>query len=68
VTEKLMTYALGRGVEYSDSHNVDLIVDELDKQGGKFSVLLKGIIHSPQFQRRRDAETKTVAASESNNP
>jgi hypothetical protein len=68
VTEKLMTYALGRGVEYSDSHNVDLIVDELDQQGGKFSVLLKGIIHSPQFQRRRDAETKTVAASESNNP
>jgi hypothetical protein len=65
VTEKLMTYALGRGVEYTDAHNVDLIVDELEHQEGKFMVLLKGIIHSPQFQRRREVETKSVAAAES---
>ena len=64
-TEKMMTYALGRGVEYTDTHNVDLIVDELDREGGKFSVMLKGIINSPQFQRRRDADTKAVAATES---
>jgi hypothetical protein len=64
-TEKLMTYALGRGVEYSDAHNVDLIVDELDRQDGKFSVMLKGIIHSPQFQRRRAADGDSVVANES---
>jgi hypothetical protein len=63
-TEKLMTYALGRGVEFTDMHNVDLIVDELDRQEGKFSVMLKGIIKSPQFQRRREVEPAAVAAKE----
>ncbi len=28
VTEKLLTYALGRGIEYTDEHSVDLIVNE----------------------------------------
>jgi hypothetical protein len=54
VTEKLMTYALGRGVEFTDAHTVDEIVDEMARQDGRFSVLLKGVIMSPQFQRRRE--------------
>jgi hypothetical protein len=65
VTEKLMTYALGRGVEYTDSHNVEMIVDELERENGKFSVLLKGIIKSPQFQRRREIGEKAIVAADS---
>lgn len=53
ITEKMLTYALGRGVEYSDADAVDRIVDQLDRHDGRFSVLLRGIIDSPQFQRRR---------------
>src|SRR5690606_19099971 len=60
-TEKLMTYALGRGIEYTDAHTVDQIVDRLDEEHGRFSVLLKGIIESPQFQRRREPDRPAVA-------
>jgi len=53
VTEKLMTYALGRGLEPSDAPTIDAITDRLLKDGGKFSTLLTSIIDSPAFQRRR---------------
>jgi hypothetical protein len=64
VTEKMMTYARGRGVEFTDAHSVDEIVDELDSHDGRFSVLLKGIVHSPQFQRRREPELSGLTAKE----
>ena len=54
LTEKLMTYALGRGLEYYDVETVDRIVDALDKANGKFSVLLDGVIHSAPFQKTRN--------------
>lgn len=53
VTEKLMTYALGRSVEYYDLQTIDDIVASLLNQGGKPSVLLKGIVRSPAFQMTR---------------
>ncbi len=53
VTQKMMTYALGRGVEYSDQHSIDLIVDDLVANDGKFSVLLNGVINSVPFQKQR---------------
>ena len=53
VTEKLMTYALGRGLEPSDAPTVDGITDRLLQEGGKFSTLLTAIIDSPAFQKRR---------------
>ncbi|MEO6003204.1 MAG: DUF1592 domain-containing protein [Opitutus sp.] len=53
VTEKLMTYALGRGLEPSDAPTVDAITDRLLNEGGKFSTLLTSIIESPAFQQRR---------------
>jgi hypothetical protein len=61
VTEKLMTYALGRGVEFTDAETVDQIVDDLDEDNGRFSALLKGVIHSPQFQRQRIPDGQPVA-------
>jgi hypothetical protein len=54
LTEKLMTYALGRGLEYYDVETVDRIVDALDKANGRFSALLAGVIHSAPFQKTRN--------------
>ena len=53
LTEKLMTYALGRGPEPCDITTTDQIVAELEKSGGKFSTLIYGIINSTPFQRRQ---------------
>jgi hypothetical protein len=61
LTEKLFTYALGRGLEYYDEHAVDQIVAQLDQEKGKFSALVTGIIESAPFQRQRRVET--VAAN-----
>lgn len=53
LTEKLLTYALGRGLEYYDVYAVDEIVASLEKADGKFSALLTGIVESAPFQKRR---------------
>jgi hypothetical protein len=60
LSEKLLTYALGRGLEYYDEHTVDLIVEKLDRGQGKFSALLMGIVESAPFQKER--RPKAVAA------
>jgi hypothetical protein len=62
VTEKLLTYALGRGLEYYDEHTVDQIVERLEREEGKFSALLLGVIESAPFQHRRRAEDLADAA------
>jgi hypothetical protein len=62
MTEKLMTYALGRGLEYYDIHTVDEIAARLDREGGRISVLLTSIVESPAFQRqRRDSPPPAVS-------
>ena len=53
LTEKLLTYALGRGLEYYDVHSVDGIVERLEKEEGRFSALLMGVVESAPFQKRR---------------
>jgi hypothetical protein len=53
VTEKLMTYALGRGLEPHDAPTVDTITDRLMNEGGSFSTLLMAVVESPAFQQRR---------------
>jgi hypothetical protein len=44
-------------LEYYDEHAVDQIVDRLDQEKGKFSVLVRGIIESAPFQRQRRPDT-----------
>jgi hypothetical protein len=51
VTEKLLTYALGRGLEYYDVATVDTIVDRLEASGGRPSALITGIVQSAPFQK-----------------
>lgn len=55
LSEKLLVYALGRGLEYYDVQAVDEIVARLEKSGGKPSGLLTGVIESTPFQKRRAA-------------
>ena len=52
-TEKLLIYALGRGVEYYDMPTVDKIVARLDQTDGKFEELLLGVVESAPFEERR---------------
>jgi hypothetical protein len=53
LTEKLLTYALGRGPEYYDVEAIDRIVDRLKQDDGKFSAVVMGVIESAPFQRQR---------------
>jgi mono/diheme cytochrome c family protein len=57
VTEKMMIYALGRGLHYQDRYTVDEIVGRLEAGKGRPSVLIRGIIDSPAFQRRRPPDS-----------
>ena len=54
LTEKLLTYAVGRGLECYDVGTVDKIVRDLEQSDGRFSVLLDGIIESAPFQKQRN--------------
>jgi hypothetical protein len=61
LAEKMLTYALGRGLEYYDEYTVDQLVADLDKHDGQLSTLIDGIVASAPFQRRR-AETPVASA------
>jgi mono/diheme cytochrome c family protein len=57
LTEKLLIYALGRGLDYYDVFTVDQLVDRLNAEKGRASILISGIIESVPFQRRRSQWT-----------
>lgn len=59
LVEKMLTYALGRGLEYYDVETVDQIVERLGKAGGKPSALFAGIIGSAPFQKTRGTQPGT---------
>jgi Protein of unknown function (DUF1592)/Protein of unknown function (DUF1588)/Protein of unknown function (DUF1587)/Protein of unknown function (DUF1585)/Protein of unknown function (DUF1595)/Planctomycete cytochrome C len=52
LTSKLLTYALGRGLEPGDRATVRRISREVAADGYKFSALITDIVQSPQFQMR----------------
>ena len=56
VTEKLLTYALGRGVEYYDAPAVRRIVRNAAADGYRWSDIVFGIAQSPPFRMRRTHE------------
>jgi hypothetical protein len=58
LTEKLLTYAIGRGLEYYDKAAVDRILVGLDKNDYRFSVLVLEIVSSDPFRMRRGKEEK----------
>jgi hypothetical protein len=50
--EKLLTYALGRGVEYFDMPTVRTVVAAAERNEHRFSSYVLGIVTSPAFQMR----------------
>jgi hypothetical protein len=64
LTEKLMTYATGRGLGYHDVGAVDAIVERLEMDHGRATALLMGVVESVPFQRARESGSDLL---ESNN-
>jgi hypothetical protein len=64
--ERLLAYALGRGIEYQDMPLVRAIARDAERNGGRFSALALGVVHSTPFQmnmKPREAPTPTSDAA-----
>ncbi len=59
VTEKLMTYGLGRSIEYYDMPVIRAIVRDAARDNYRFSSIVMGIVKSAPFQMRRTAGENT---------
>lgn len=55
-TEKLMTYALGRGLEYYDAPAVRTVIREAETKNATIPAFISSIVKNPQFQSRRTTE------------
>jgi len=53
LAEKLLVYALGRGLEYFDGPAVDTIVERLERDGGGLGTLVHAVCESVPFRMRR---------------
>ena len=53
LTEKMLTYALGRGLEYYDAPSVRAILRDAARDDYRFSSLVAGIVQSPPFRMRK---------------
>ena len=62
MTEKLMTYALGRSVEYYDMPAVRAIVRDAARDNYRFSSIVMGIVRSAPFQMRKAPHEPTISA------
>ncbi|MFN7138200.1 MAG: DUF1592 domain-containing protein [Limisphaerales bacterium] len=53
LSEKMLTYGLGRGLEFYDKCAVDEVTKKVRKENYKFSSLIQAIVESTPFQKRR---------------
>ncbi len=60
VAEKLLTYALGRGVEYQDMPLVRSLARDAAENGNKFSALVLGIVKSKPFQMNMKMQETSI--------
>jgi hypothetical protein len=60
--EKLMTYALGRGVEFTDMPTVRAIARNAEKVDNRFSAIVVQVVRSPQFRMRVKSGDRLVAS------
>ena len=65
LTSKLLTYALGRGLERFDRPVVNSIASRLPARNYRFSALVQDIVTSLPFQQRRSATTPATAGAKS---
>ncbi len=56
ITEKLLTYALGRGFEYYDQCAVDAIMKQMSAEDGRFHSLVYAIVESDPFRKRASSK------------
>ncbi len=63
LTEKMLTYALGRGLEYYDKCAVDQITKRLAKNRYRFSSLILEIVKSTPFEMRRGEDEQLTEAN-----
>jgi hypothetical protein len=65
ITTRLMTYALGRGLEPSDMPVVRKIVKKAALDGYRFSAIIEGVVDSPLFQMRTRLEPSETTVAQS---
>jgi mono/diheme cytochrome c family protein len=63
VTEKLMTYGMGRGLDYTDLPLVRSIARETAAGNYKWSVLVMGIVKSAPFQMKKATQVQAVSTN-----
>jgi len=63
MTEKLLTYALGRGLEYYDMPAVRAVTHQAALNNYRFSSLILGIVESAPFQMRRSQDRESAPAT-----
>jgi hypothetical protein len=68
LTEKLLTYALGRGLTHRDMPAVRAIVALAHQRGYRFSSLVLGIVDSQPFRMRMRSASGTAEAARSSRP
>ena len=68
VTEKLMTYALGRGLDYRDAPAVRRILRGARDDGYRWSSLILGIVESDPFRMRRASDAGAADAPQESGP
>jgi hypothetical protein len=62
MTEMMLTYGLGRGLEYYDMPVVRTVARDAAKRNYKFSELVLGIVKSPPFQMKVKSQPEPEAA------
>jgi hypothetical protein len=67
VTEKMFTYAMGRGVEYQDMPLVRSIVRDSAPNNYKFTSIVLGIVRSPAFETNMKAPVNASVGQPSEN-
>jgi hypothetical protein len=67
LTEKLMTYALGRPIEYADMPTVRAIVRKVAQQHYRFSALVTEIVNSDAFRETAPALPSPTTTSTARN-
>jgi Protein of unknown function (DUF1592)/Protein of unknown function (DUF1588)/Protein of unknown function (DUF1587)/Protein of unknown function (DUF1585)/Protein of unknown function (DUF1595)/Planctomycete cytochrome C len=60
-SQKMLTYALGRGLDYYDEHTLDQLVSKLESHEGRLQALIIAIIQSAPFQRQRQPTSNSTA-------
>jgi len=58
LTERMLTYALGRGLEPYDDAAVGAITEEMARDSYRFRSLIRGVVNSAPFQMRRSEGVK----------